>query len=130
MLSSSRVYSFSDTYRFPLSSLYTQAVSRVPEYFRGFTCDWWRHNNPSYGDDWRMDGMLTLDLTSSRLKKMFMNLVPALWRIGGTPEDEVRIKSVHVGLIVSQLIRFRTSRCNTLRSNNINISFFLASVLT
>ncbi|XP_065189254.1 uncharacterized protein LOC135819881 [Sycon ciliatum] len=67
----------------------SKAVATVPEYFRGFTCDWWRHNNPSYGDDWRMAGMLTLDLTSTRLKKMFTNLVPALWRIGGTPEDEV-----------------------------------------
>ena len=67
----------------------SSVVAVVPEWMRGFTCDWWRHNHPTYGVKWMEAGMLTLDLTSTRLRYLTTSLTPALWRIGGTPEDEV-----------------------------------------
>ena len=60
-----------------------------PRIFRGFTADWWRHNNPGNGDRWQWAGMLTLDLGNTRLRNLTKALAPAIWRIGGSPEDSV-----------------------------------------
>ena len=60
-----------------------------PRIFRGFTADWWRHNDPGNGDRWQWAGMLTLDLSNARLRNLTKALAPAIWRIGGTTEDEV-----------------------------------------
>ena len=57
--------------------------------FRSFTADWWRHNNPKNGDRWHYAGMMTLNLTNIRLRNLAKGLAPAIWRIGGSPEDSV-----------------------------------------
>ena len=65
----------------------------VPSWFRGFTSDWWRHNeNSAHSDNgmkWGKAGLLTLNLQSPILYHLTQELSPAVWRIGGTPQDEV-----------------------------------------
>ena len=65
-----------------------ESVEVAPEY-RSFTADWWRHNQPHNGPRWEHAGMLTLDLTNTRLRNLVKALSPAIWRIGGSPEDSV-----------------------------------------
>ena len=66
-------------------------VARVPPWYRGFTTDWWRYNEQrnNNGQKWGNTGMLTLDLTSTRLRNLAKALSPASWRIGGSHQDLV-----------------------------------------
>eukprot|EP00117_Sycon_ciliatum_P043851 scpid77212/ scgid31700/ Heparanase-like protein 3 len=65
------------------------ASAAVALEFRSFTADWWRHNDPRNGDRWQWAGMMTLDVKNTTLRNLAKGLVPAIWRIGGSPEDDV-----------------------------------------
>ena len=65
-------------------------VGRVDSTFRGFTTDWWLPDGP-FGAKWGTGGILDVDLSNENLIYLVKQLAPATWRVGGTPEDTVRV---------------------------------------
>ncbi|XP_065185973.1 uncharacterized protein LOC135816801 [Sycon ciliatum] len=69
------------------------SVTTTLPWYRGFTSDWWRSNERTQrcdnGAKWGHSGLLTADLQNARLRYLATRLSPAVWRIGGTPQDEI-----------------------------------------
>lgn len=53
------------------------------------TLDFWRSDDPTYGEKWGNSSALDIDLTSPVLQAAAKALSPALLRLGGSPEDSV-----------------------------------------
>ena len=51
--------------------------------------DFWRHDDPVYGEKWGNSSALTIDLASPALRAAAASLSPALLRLGGSPEDSL-----------------------------------------
>ena len=51
--------------------------------------DFWRSDDPTFGQKWGKSSALTIDLTSPVLRAAARALAPAVLRLGGSPEDSV-----------------------------------------
>lgn len=51
--------------------------------------DFWRSDDPTFGEKWGHSSALTIDLTSPVLRAAAKALAPAVLRLGGSPEDSL-----------------------------------------
>lgn len=53
------------------------------------TLDFWRWDDPNFGQKWMNSSALEIDLTNPQLRALASALAPALLRLGGSPEDSL-----------------------------------------
>lgn len=70
-----------------------RVVARTSERFIGTTLDFWRADDPAYGEKWGNASALAVDL-APRLLALARGLSPGLLRIGGSPQDSIAYESI------------------------------------
>merc|ERR1711991_418816 len=67
----------------------SNVTQTIPSPFYGFTIDWWKSDDPTWGPKWGNAGFLTLNLSNPNLIALTKAISPAILRIGGTPQDSI-----------------------------------------
>lgn len=65
------------------------ALGRTHPLSPAVTLDFWRWDDPNFGQKWENSSAIEIDLTNPRLRALATAIAPALLRIGGSPEDSV-----------------------------------------
>ena len=61
----------------------------IPDIYYGFTFDFWKYNDPRYGEKWGNASILTVNLSNENLLTLASAISPAYLRIGGSSEDSI-----------------------------------------
>ena len=65
------------------------ALGRTSPLHPAVALDFWRSDDPTFGQKWGRSSALTIDLTSPVLRAAARALAPAVLRLGGSPEDSL-----------------------------------------
>jgi heparanase 1 len=67
----------------------TKVLGRTNALSPAVTLDFWRFDDPRFGQKWNRSGAIEIDLQNPQLRSLAKALSPAILRLGGSPEDSI-----------------------------------------